>query len=77
MRRIFITHSRMQRLQIPLALIVVTALAISSALVVSAAPQLDVIVLPGASSTEGIAVGRGATFFAGDLFRRSVLAQHG
>jgi len=34
-------------------------------------------VLPGASSTDGIAAGRGATFFAGDLFRRSVLAQHG
>jgi sugar lactone lactonase YvrE len=27
-----------------------------------------VIVLPGASSTEGVAVGRGSTFFAGDLF---------
>src|ERR687895_74749 len=27
-----------------------------------------VIVLPGASSAEGIAAGRGATFFAGDLF---------
>jgi len=28
----------------------------------------EVIVLPGASSAEGIAAGRGATFFAGDAF---------
>jgi sugar lactone lactonase YvrE len=28
----------------------------------------DVIVLPGASSAEGVAVGRGATFYAGELF---------
>jgi hypothetical protein len=28
----------------------------------------EVIVLPGASSAEGIAAGRGASFFAGDLF---------
>ncbi len=34
----------------------------------SAAPATDVIVLPGASSAEGIAVGRGATFYAGELF---------
>ncbi|HET6664510.1 MAG TPA: hypothetical protein VFG94_09645, partial [Acidimicrobiales bacterium] len=32
------------------------------------APATDVIVLPGASSAEGIAVGRGATFYAGELF---------
>ncbi len=31
-----------------------------------------VIVLPGASSAEGIAQGRGATFYAGDLFRGDV-----
>ena len=34
----------------------------------AAAPATDVIVLPGASSAEGIAVGRGATFYAGELF---------
>lgn len=34
----------------------------------TAAPATDVIVLPGASSAEGIAVGRGATFYAGELF---------
>jgi sugar lactone lactonase YvrE len=33
-----------------------------------AAPATDVIVLPGASSAEGIAVGRGATFYASELF---------
>jgi DNA-binding beta-propeller fold protein YncE len=34
----------------------------------AAAPASKVIVLPGATSAEGIAVGRGATFYAGDLF---------
>ncbi|MGY1823366.1 SMP-30/gluconolactonase/LRE family protein [Geodermatophilus sp. SYSU D00079] len=38
----------------------------------TAAPEDDVIVLPGASSAEGIAQGRGATFYAGDLFRGDV-----
>ena len=32
----------------------------------------EVIVLPGASSAEGIAAGRGATFYAGDLFRGDI-----
>jgi sugar lactone lactonase YvrE len=35
---------------------------------VVAAPATDVIVLPDAISAEGIAVGRGSTFYAGDLF---------
>jgi sugar lactone lactonase YvrE len=34
----------------------------------SAKPASDVIVLPGASSAEGITVGHGSTFYAGDLF---------
>lgn len=34
----------------------------------AAAPASDVIVLPGATSAEGIATGRGAEFYAGDLF---------
>jgi hypothetical protein len=34
----------------------------------AAGPTHGVIVLPGASSAEGIAKGRGATFYAGDLF---------
>jgi sugar lactone lactonase YvrE len=33
-----------------------------------AAPATDVIVLPDASSAEGIALGRGTTFYAGELF---------
>jgi sugar lactone lactonase YvrE len=47
-----------------LLLALVTALAAPAA----AAPAAEVIVLPGASSAEGIAAGRGATFYAGDLF---------
>jgi sugar lactone lactonase YvrE len=38
----------------------------------AAAPRSDVIVLPGASSAEGIAKGAGTTFYAGDLFRGDV-----
>ena len=34
----------------------------------AAAATAEVIVLPGASSAEGISAGRGATFYAGDLF---------
>ena len=44
--------------------------ALVAALVVPAAAgrPAGVIVLPGASSAEGIAAGRGSTFYAGDLF---------
>ncbi len=35
---------------------------------VSASQSPDMIVLPGATSAEGIAVGSGSTFYAGDLF---------
>jgi sugar lactone lactonase YvrE len=38
----------------------------------AATPFPAQIVLPGASSAEGIAVGRGSTFFAGDLFQGDV-----
>src|SRR4029450_1890274 len=34
----------------------------------AAAPAEDVLVLPGASSAEGGAIGRGSTFYAGELF---------
>jgi sugar lactone lactonase YvrE len=44
------------------------ALATVLAVPAAAAPAAEVIVLPGASSAEGIAAGRGATFYAGDLF---------
>jgi sugar lactone lactonase YvrE len=46
-----------------LLIVLVAVLAVPAA----AAPA-QVIVLPGASSAEGIAAGRGATFYAGDLF---------
>jgi sugar lactone lactonase YvrE len=45
-----------------------------------AAPATNLIVLPGASSTEGVAVGRGATFYAGELFGGDIFRgnlQHG
>jgi sugar lactone lactonase YvrE len=38
----------------------------------AAAEPAEVIVLPGASSAEGIAAGRGATFYAGDLFQGDI-----
>ena len=34
----------------------------------SGRPAVDIIVLPGATSAEGIAIGSGSTFYAGDLF---------
>ena len=37
-----------------------------------ARPRSDVIVLPEASSAEGIARGRGSTFFAGDLMQGDI-----
>jgi sugar lactone lactonase YvrE len=53
------------RIAVPLLLLtLVAALAAPAA----AAPAAEVIILPGASSAEGIAAGRGATFYAGDLF---------
>ncbi len=50
------------------ALSLVGALAVPAA----AAPSTKVIVLPGASSAEGIVAGRGTTFYAGDLFRGDI-----
>jgi sugar lactone lactonase YvrE len=48
--------------------------ALTAALPVSAVASrpAPVIVLPGAGSAEGIAAGRGATFYAGDLFRGDI-----
>ncbi len=53
-----------RRIAVPLLLALLTTLAAPAA----AAPAAEVIVLPGATSAEGIAAGRGATFYAGDLF---------
>ena len=47
-----------------LLLAMVAAIAVPAA----AARPTEIIVLPGATSAEGIAAGRGATFYAGDLF---------
>jgi sugar lactone lactonase YvrE len=46
----------------------------------AAAPKSGAIVLPGATSAEGIAGGRGSTFYAGDLFAGDIFRgdlQHG
>jgi sugar lactone lactonase YvrE len=50
---------------VPLLMLVLLAVLAAPAAAVRPA---EVIVLPGASSAEGIAAGRGATFYAGDLF---------
>src|SRR5215211_4565119 len=47
-----------------LLLALVAAMAVPAA----ASRPTEIIVLPGATSAEGIAAGRGATFYAGDLF---------
>jgi sugar lactone lactonase YvrE len=57
--------SRVRRATLPLLLL---ALIAAMAAPAAAAPAAEVIVLPGATSAEGIAAGRGATFYAGDLF---------
>jgi sugar lactone lactonase YvrE len=60
---------RVLRAAVPLlVLALVTTLAAPAA----ASRRAEVIVLPGASSAEGIAAGRGATFYAGDLFRGDI-----
>jgi sugar lactone lactonase YvrE len=58
--------AQVRRLAVPFLLL----LALMAALAAPAAATrpVEVIVLPGASSAEGIAAGRGATFYAGDLF---------
>src|SRR5215207_1378399 len=79
MRGILKERSRLPRLLLALPLLVVTTV-IFPVLSATAAPAADVIVLTGASSTEGIAVGRGSTFYAGDLFRGDIFRgdlQHG
>ncbi|MGH3859051.1 hypothetical protein [Actinokineospora sp.] len=47
---------------------VAAALILAAVVPAAAAPASAVIVLPGARSAEGVATGRGSTFFAGDLF---------
>jgi hypothetical protein len=57
--------ARVRHAVVPLVLL---ALLAAMATPAAAARPAQVIVLPGASSAEGIAAGRGATFYAGDLF---------
>jgi len=57
--------ARVRRAVVPLLLVVLLAVLAAPAV---AAPASEVIVLPEASSAEGIAAGRGASFYAGDLF---------
>jgi sugar lactone lactonase YvrE len=57
--------ARVRRAVLPLLLL---ALVVALAAPAAAARPAQVIVLPGATSAEGIAAGRGATFYAGDLF---------
>jgi sugar lactone lactonase YvrE len=57
--------ARVRRMAAPLLLLV---LLIAVTVPAVAAPAAEVIVLPGATSAEGIAAGRGTTFYAGDLF---------
>ncbi len=60
---------RLPKIGLPAALIWMAAVALLMVAVPAAASRpAEVIVLPGAKSAEGIAAGRGATFFAGDLF---------
>ena len=61
-----------RRHAVPVVLAGVVGLVLTAVSPAAAAPPADVIVLPGASSAEGIARGEGATFYAGDLFRGDV-----
>jgi sugar lactone lactonase YvrE len=55
-----------------LVLITIVGIVAGSGTAVAATRHIDQIVLPGASSAEGIAKGPGATFYAGDLFRGDI-----
>jgi sugar lactone lactonase YvrE len=62
---------RRRRALLALGVAGLAAGAVGPALEAAAAPPA-IIVLPGATSAEGIAVGPGATFYAGDLFRGDI-----
>ena len=68
MAKAFTTRSckALRRRLVPL--VVMTAAALPASWPVAQAATPEVIVLPGATSAEGIATGRGSTFYAGDLF---------
>jgi sugar lactone lactonase YvrE len=59
--------------RVALPLLILTALLATQTPAVAAPPsEQQPIVLPGASSAEGIAKGQGSTFYAGDLFRGDI-----
>ena len=62
--------TRLRRVVAPLLLLVLLATLATPAAAVP--PAEEVIVLPGASSAEGIAAGRGTTFYAGDLLQGDI-----
>jgi sugar lactone lactonase YvrE len=66
------TNPRRQVIRASRLLLVVVMTGIASLVTAGtpagASPASDLIVLPGATSAEGITVGRGSTFYAGDLF---------
>lgn len=58
---------------VTVAVLVMTGAALATPASASGKPRADqVIVLPGAASTEGVAAGRGSTFYAGDLVRGDI-----
>src|SRR5919198_5509765 len=57
--------------RVVVSLLLVALLAALAAPAAAARPG-EVIVLPGATSAEGIAAGRGSTFYAGDLFQGDI-----
>jgi sugar lactone lactonase YvrE len=68
MARILRRGSPVARLSRVVLSLLVLSLVAAVALPAAASRTPQVIVLPGATSAEGIAAGRGATFYAGDLF---------
>lgn len=68
MNRTLIRVSRLRWVVVALAAFALVATGAEPA----AAGPAKVIVLPGASSAEGITAGEGATFYAGDLFRGDI-----
>jgi sugar lactone lactonase YvrE len=68
MARILRRGSLLARLTRVVLSLLVLSLVAAVALPAAASQTPQVIVLPGATSAEGIAAGRGATFYAGDLF---------
>jgi sugar lactone lactonase YvrE len=64
-----VSGAQLPRVIAPLLLLVLLA---ASATPAAARPSEEVIVLPGASSAEGIAAGHGTTFYAGDLLQGDI-----